>query len=91
MRIGTVATIVVVVAVVAIAAVVLAQEKENVEPSPVVAAAGEPPVVAAIPYKYETEYEQDPFEPDRLRRTRTVVTHVVIVRADGQTSVRSVE
>jgi len=41
------------------------------------------PVVAAIAYQQETEYEPDPFEPDRVRRARTEVKELIIVRADG--------
>jgi len=43
----------------------------------------ENPIVAVIPYQQETEYEPDPFEPDRVRRTRTEVKELIIVRADG--------
>lgn len=70
-------------------AVVLAVAALAQEPA-VVTLLTEKPVVAAVPYKYETEYELDPFEPDKLRRTKTVVTHVVVVRSDGTTSVKSV-
>jgi|YNPNPStandDraft_1061719.scaffolds.fasta_scaffold71125_2 hypothetical protein len=56
--------------------------------TPTVEALAEKPVVTAIPYKYETEYELDPFEPEKLRRTKTTVTHVLVVRADGTTSVK---
>lgn len=49
------------------------------------------PVVAAEPYEYETEYEMDPFEPDRIRRTTTEVTRLVIVRADGTTEITSTD
>ncbi len=41
------------------------------------------PVVAVIPYRSETEYEPDPFEPDRIRRTQTEVKELILVRADG--------
>ena len=41
------------------------------------------PVVAVIPYQSETEYEPDPFEPDRLRRAKTEVKRLLLVRADG--------
>ncbi len=41
------------------------------------------PIIAVIPYRQETEYEPDPFEPDRVRRTRTEVKELIIVRADG--------
>jgi len=71
------------------AVVVLAQEQAEPAPGPTLAVPGEqPPVVAAMPYKYETEYDLDPFEPDKLRRTRTVVTHVLVVRSDGTTAVK---
>lgn len=40
-------------------------------------------VVAAVPYQSRTDYEQDPFEPTRLRRTTTTVTRVLLVRQDG--------
>ena len=46
-------------------------------------------VVAAMPYKSETEYEQDPFDATKLKRTRTVVTHILIVRSDGSTMIKS--
>ena len=41
------------------------------------------PVVAVIPYQSETEYEPDPFEPDRVRRAKTEVKRLLLVRADG--------
>jgi len=77
---------------VVLAVAALAQEPAAVdkEEPAVVTLLTEKPVVAAVPYKYETEYELDPFEPDKLRRTKTVVTHVVVVRSDGTTSVKSV-
>ncbi|MCE5218782.1 hypothetical protein LLH03_17350 [bacterium] len=46
------------------------------------------PVVATAPYAYTTENEQDPFNEDRIRRTRTTVTAVVLVHADGTTEIR---
>lgn len=41
------------------------------------------PVVAVIAYQSETEYEPDPFEPDRVRRAKTEVKKLILVRADG--------
>jgi hypothetical protein len=41
------------------------------------------PVVSAVPFQSRTDYEQDPFDSTRLRRTTTTVTRLVIVRADG--------
>jgi len=46
------------------------------------------PVVATTPHAYVTEMDQDPFEPERIRRTRTTVTSVVVVYADGATAIR---
>lgn len=47
-----------------------------------------PQVVAAVPFQSRTEYEQDPFEPSRLRRTQTVVTKLVLIRSDGTTELK---
>ena len=41
------------------------------------------PVVSAVPFQSRTDYEQDPFDTTRLRRTTTTVTRLVIVHADG--------
>ncbi len=41
------------------------------------------PVVAVIAYRSETEYEPDPFDPDRLRSAETEVKELILVRADG--------
>ena len=46
------------------------------------------PVVACAPYTYTTENDEDPFNADRIRRTRTTVTSVVVVHADGTAEVR---
>lgn len=46
------------------------------------------PVVAAVPFQSQTEYEQDPFEPTRLRRTTTQVRRVLLVRQDGVLEVK---
>ena len=40
-------------------------------------------VVAAFPSRQETEYEPDPFDPDRVRSSRTEVKELILVRADG--------
>ena len=47
-----------------------------------------PQVVAAVPFQSRTDYEQDPFEPSRLRRTQTVVTKLVLIRSDGTMELR---
>ena len=41
------------------------------------------PVVGVIAYRSETEYEPDPFDPDRLRLSKTEVKELIFVRADG--------
>ena len=58
--------------------------------APVAGAAAVAPVVACTPYLSVTEYEEDPFNPDRVRRTRTTVSSIVIVRADGSTETKRV-
>ena len=84
--------IAVVAAAVILVGAVLAAEQGNAEkplsPQEIAALTKASPVVAALPYRYETEYIQDPFEPDRIRRTRTEITHIVIVRADGSLEVK---
>jgi hypothetical protein len=73
-------------------AIAYAQERPPDKPAdkPVdIAAIVQPsPVVAAVPYQSRTEYEQDPFEPTRLRRTSTTVTRVMLVRQDGTVIVK---
>lgn len=46
------------------------------------------PVVAAVPYATKTDYEQDPFEPTRLRRTTSQVERVLLVHQDGMLEVK---
>ena len=57
---------------------------------PVETPAPKNPVVACTPYAYTTDIEEDPFNPERTRRTRTTVTSVALVHADGTTEVRKV-
>ena len=47
-------------------------------------------VVACIPHQYFTENEEDPFNAERIRRTYTTVTSVVVVHEDGSTEVKKV-
>lgn len=49
------------------------------------------PVVAAVPYQSRMEYEQDPFEPARLKRTTETVVRVMLVKADGTVEVKDVK
>lgn len=46
------------------------------------------PVVSAVPFQQRTEYEQDPFDTTRLRRTTTTVTQVMLVHADGSMEIK---
>ncbi len=85
------ATIVVLVVLIAGVSTWYARAENGDDPDASPAAAGtsqetpqlQNPVVAAIVYQQETEYEPDPFEPDRVRTTRTEVKQLIIVRADG--------
>jgi hypothetical protein len=54
------------------------------------AAAAPSPVVACTPYLSVTEYEQDPFNEDRVQRTRTTVNNIILVHADGTTETKRV-
>ena len=42
-----------------------------------------PQVVAAVPAESVTEYEPDPFQPDRLRSSTVRVSKLAVVYADG--------
>lgn len=46
------------------------------------------PVVSVVPYQSRTDYEQDPFETTRLRRTTTTVQRLVVVHADGAMEIK---
>ena len=46
------------------------------------------PVVSAVAYQSRTDYEQDPFENSRLRRTTTTVVRYAIVHADGTMEIK---
>ena len=46
------------------------------------------PVVSALPYQSRTDYEQDPFDTTRLRRTTTTVQRLVVVHADGTMEIK---
>lgn len=46
------------------------------------------PVVSAVPYQSRTDYEQDPFDTARLRRTTTTVQRLVLIHADGSMDIK---
>lgn len=46
------------------------------------------PVVSAVAYQSRTDYEQDPFDAARLRRTTTTVSRLVLVHADGSMDIK---
>ena len=50
-----------------------------------------PLVVAAVPFQSRTEYEQDPFEPNKVRRTENTVIRLLLVHADGSTEMKNVQ
>ncbi len=49
------------------------------------------PVVSALPYVQQTEFEPDPFEPDRIRSSRLLTKSIVLVRADGSTEIKRLD
>ncbi len=48
-------------------------------------------VVAAVPAESVTEYEPDPFEPERLRSSTVRVRRVAVVYADGSIEIKPCE
>jgi hypothetical protein len=64
----------------------LAEDKPTTPAVATTAAAN--PIVAAFPYRYDTEYEPDPFETTRLRRARTEVSYTLLVHADGTQEIK---
>lgn len=68
--------------------VAAAQAQEGAAVAPLGDAPAKNPVVASTVHRYVTENEEDPFAPERVRRTRTTVTSVLLVYADGTTSVQ---
>ncbi len=48
------------------------------------------PAVACTPHTYTTDMEEDPFDAERIRRTKTRVSTVVVVYADGSVSIEKV-
>ncbi len=49
------------------------------------------PIVSVVVGTQETEYEQDPFEPTRLRRSTNRVKSLIYVRADGSVETKQVQ
>ncbi len=46
------------------------------------------PVVAVVPHVTETHYEMDPFDPDKIRSTKSELKRVLVIRADGAQEIR---
>lgn len=63
-------------------------DKPKDKPVDIAALTQPSPVVAAMPYQSQTDYEQDPFEPTKLRRTTMQVRRVLLVHQDGTTEIR---
>ncbi len=64
---------------------------EGTETGTVVQVPAEPnPIVSVVVGNSETEYEQDPFEQTRLRRSTTRVKSLIYVRADGRVETKRV-
>lgn len=67
------------------------QKQQQPQQAPALIYPGENPIVATAAHKYTTEMEEDPFNPERVRRTRTTVTSVVVVHADGSVQTKRVK
>ncbi len=86
--IAIVAALLVILTLVAALQLSIAQDSSSEE----AAASEEPPkeVVAAVPAESVTEYEPDPFEPERLRSSTVRVKRVAVVYSDGSIEIRPV-
>ncbi len=49
------------------------------------------PIVSVVVGNSETNYEQDPFDQTRLKRSTTRVKTLLFVRADGQVETKQVQ
>lgn len=49
------------------------------------------PIVSVVVGNSETNYEQDPFDQTRLKRSSTRVKTLLVVRADGQVESKQVQ
>jgi len=49
------------------------------------------PIVQVVVGTTETEFEQDPFEPTRLRRSTARVKTLLYIRADGTVDTKQVQ
>jgi len=63
-------------------------DKPKDKPVDIAAITQPSPVVAAFAYQAQTDYEQDPFEPTKLRRTTMQVRRVMVVHQDGSMEIK---
>jgi len=70
------------------AAFAQAPEPPQAEAPNITALVQPPIVVAALPYQTQTDYEQDPFEPSRVRRTTSQIRRVLFVYQDGKMEIK---
>ena len=68
--------------------IALADDKPKDKPLDVAALTAPSPVVAAMAYQSQTDYEQDPFDATKLRKTTMQVRRVLIVHQDGLMEVK---
>lgn len=67
------------------------QAADAAAPTDVKAITQPSPVVSVVPYQSRTDYEQDPFETNRLRRTTATVLRVIVVHADGTMEIKDAQ
>lgn len=76
-------SITVVAAILIIAGLVVALQMAMAQEVALPERSGQPTVVAAVAAESVTEYEPDPFEPERLRSSTVRVRQLAIVYSDG--------
>ena len=80
--------ITIVAAILIIAGLVVALQVPAAQETTRVDRSEQPTVVAAVAAESVTEYEPDPFEPERLRSSTVRVRQVAIVYSDGSIEVK---
>lgn len=81
-------SIAIVVAIVIITGLLVALQMPAAQEITATSRSDEPRVVAAVAAESVTEYEPDPFEPERLRSSTVRVRQVAVIYSDGSIEVK---
>jgi hypothetical protein len=59
--------------------------------TPLAGGLGDNPIVSVVPSVTETEYEQDPFDQTRLRRSTNRVRTMLLIHANGEVETKQIQ